>query len=93
MSVQILDTIDAKKLGQELQRARKRERHDPRSSGAESIDATRTTMVAIEKGERRIRSGELIKLAEAYGRQVSDFPRPASRYPEPRSAVSRTMEC
>lgn len=75
MSADILDAIDARKLGQELQRARKRSKMT-QEAAASVIDATRTTMVAIEKGERRIRAGELIKLAEAYGRQVSDFLRP-----------------
>src|SRR5260370_8415742 len=35
----------------------------------------RTTITAIEKGERRIKAEELIKLTRAYGRQVSDFVR------------------
>ena len=43
------------------------------------IDVARTTITAIEKGERRIKAEELIKLARAYGRQVSDFVRPAPK--------------
>jgi DNA-binding XRE family transcriptional regulator len=35
-------------------------------------------MVAIEKGDRRLKPGELIKLARAYGKSVSDFVRPRS---------------
>src|SRR5260370_17031993 len=35
----------------------------------------RTTITATEKGERRIKAEEFIKLTRAYGRQVSDFVR------------------
>ncbi len=45
------------------------------TDAAKIIDAARTTMVAIEKGERRLKPTELIKLARAYGRSVSDFVR------------------
>ena len=44
-------------------------------SAAKVINAARTTMVAIEKGERRLKATELIKLARAYGKSVSDFVR------------------
>ncbi|XWK89578.1 MAG: XRE family transcriptional regulator [Phormidium sp.] len=44
---------------------------------AQVIDAARTTIVAIEKGERRLKPKELIKLARAYGKAVSDFVRPS----------------
>ena len=46
------------------------------ADAAKVIDAARTTMVAIEKGRRRLKATELIKLARAYGRSVSDFVRP-----------------
>jgi len=39
------------------------------------IGVSRTTMVAIEKGERRVKEDELIRLAEAYGRKVNDLVR------------------
>ena len=43
---------------------------------AKHIGVARTTLTAIEKGERRIQPGELVKLAKLFGRRVSDFVRP-----------------
>ncbi len=74
MDADVLDRIDMHSLGQELQQARKR-KGLTQEEAAKEIDATRTTMVAIEQGSRRIRAGELIKLARAYGRSVNDFVR------------------
>jgi Zn-dependent peptidase ImmA (M78 family)/DNA-binding XRE family transcriptional regulator len=71
----ILETIDAKTLGTELQEARKK-RGLTQEAVAQRLDIARTTLTAIEKGERRIKPGELIKLAQVYGKQVSDFVRP-----------------
>ena len=78
MTTNILDNIDKRKLGVLLQQARKK-RGMTQADAAEVIGAARTTMVAIEKGERRLQASELVKLARAYGRPVSDFvlPRPA----------------
>ncbi|MDM9380073.1 ImmA/IrrE family metallo-endopeptidase [Chlorogloeopsis sp. ULAP01] len=75
MATNILDNIDLRVLGELLQQARKK-CGMTQSDAAKVIDAARTTMVAIEKGERRIKPTELIKLARAYGRSVSDFVRP-----------------
>src|SRR5437016_1666901 len=75
METNILDTIDMRELGKELQQARIK-RGLTQEDAAKIIDVARTTITAIEKGERRIKASELIKLAEAYGRQVSDFVRP-----------------
>lgn len=74
MNANVLDTIDLRELGKELQRAREK-RGMTQQEAAQVIDVARTTLTAIEKGERRIRAGELIALARAYGRQVSDFVR------------------
>ncbi len=74
MDSNILDTIDMKVLGRELQQARAR-KGLTQEEAAKVIDVARTTIVAIEKGERRIRAGELIKLAQAYNSSVSDFVR------------------
>jgi Zn-dependent peptidase ImmA (M78 family)/DNA-binding XRE family transcriptional regulator len=74
MDTNILDVIDTKELGRELQEARKK-RGLTQEDAAQLIGVARTTLVAIEKGERRIKAGELIDLARAYGRQVSDFVR------------------
>ncbi|MCC6630169.1 MAG: ImmA/IrrE family metallo-endopeptidase [Chloroflexi bacterium] len=75
MDTNILDTIDPRRLAAELQQARK-QRGLTQEEAAGIIDVARTTIVAIEKGERRLRAAELVKLARAYGRQVSDFVRP-----------------
>lgn len=78
MDTNILDTIDMRALGKELQQARIK-RGMTQEDAARVIDVARTTITAIEKGERRIKAGELIKLAQAYGHQVSDFVRPAPK--------------
>lgn len=74
MPTNILDNIDLRKLGELLQQARKRSGMT-QADAAKVIDAARTTIVAIEKGERRLKPNELIKLARAYGRAISDFVR------------------
>jgi Zn-dependent peptidase ImmA (M78 family)/DNA-binding XRE family transcriptional regulator len=71
----VLDSIDPRKLGDLLQQARKKIGMT-QADAAKVIDAARTTIVAIEKGERRLKSNELIQLARAYGRAISDFVRP-----------------
>lgn len=75
MELNILSTIDPRQLGKELQQARK-QRGLTQDEAAKIIEVARTTLTAIEKGERRIKAGELLKLAQAYGRSVSDFVRP-----------------
>ncbi|OLP17691.1 transcriptional regulator [Leptolyngbya sp. 'hensonii'] len=74
MANNILDNIDLRKLGELLQQARKKSGLT-QADAAKVIDAARTTIVAIEKGERRLKPNELIKLARAYGQAVSDFVR------------------
>ncbi|NJK29338.1 MAG: ImmA/IrrE family metallo-endopeptidase [Acaryochloris sp. SU_5_25] len=74
MTTKILDNIDLRKLGELLQQARKKSGMT-QADAAKVIDAARTTIVAIEKGERRLKPNELIKLARAYGRAISDFVR------------------
>src|ERR1700739_3985359 len=68
----VLEESDPRGLGSRLQDAR-------RSAGltqpavADRMEMARTTIVAIEKGERRITPAELIRLAKLYHRHVSDF--------------------
>jgi Zn-dependent peptidase ImmA (M78 family)/DNA-binding XRE family transcriptional regulator len=76
MATNILDNIDLRHLGELLQQARKK-CGMTQADAAKVIDAARTTIVAIEKGERRLKPNELIKLARAYGRAISDFVRPS----------------
>ena len=90
MESNILDSIDMRQIGKELQDARKH-RGMTQEAAAEVLGVARTTITAIEKGERRIKAGELIKLARAYGRQVSDFVRQRPRirvFPTPVSRPS-----
>jgi len=61
-----------RELGQRLQHARKK-RGLTQADAAEILGVARTTVTAIEKGERRLEARELIKLANAFGRPVSDF--------------------
>jgi Zn-dependent peptidase ImmA (M78 family)/DNA-binding XRE family transcriptional regulator len=79
MDINILNTIDSRQLGKELQQARK-QRGLTQDEAAKIIEVARTTLTAIEKGERRIKAGELLKLAQAYGRSVSDFVRPRPQF-------------
>lgn len=74
MNASILDTMDMSLLGRNLQEARKK-RGLTQEDAARILQVSRTTITAIEKGERRIKPGELIKLSQAYGRQVSEFVR------------------
>lgn len=97
MNFDILSDMDARELGEDLIRARKRAGMT-QEEAAKIIEAARTTLTAIEKGDRQIRPGELIKLSRAYGRQVSDFVRPRPKV-EPfaervqfRGPYSRTLD-
>ena len=72
MEANILDTLDPRQIGAALQRSRKR-RGFTQDDAAKAIDVARTTLVAIEKGERRIKSTELLQLARAYGSPITDF--------------------
>lgn len=89
----ILDKIDLRQLGQRLQQARKRQGLT-QEDAAKIINVVRTTITAIEKGERRIKASELMRLAEAYGKELSDFVRSRPEIGEFqvqfRSALSRT---
>jgi Zn-dependent peptidase ImmA (M78 family)/DNA-binding XRE family transcriptional regulator len=74
MDNNILDVIDLKKLGRELQQARQKQGLT-QAAVAKIIGVARTTLTAIEKGERRIKADELVKLAEVYAKPVGDFVR------------------
>jgi Zn-dependent peptidase ImmA (M78 family)/DNA-binding XRE family transcriptional regulator len=72
MEKHILEQIDPRVLGTRLQDAR-RARGLTQQAVAEHLGVARTTVVAIEKGERRVLPEELIRLAALYGRPVSEF--------------------
>ncbi|MCA2712044.1 MAG: XRE family transcriptional regulator [Microcystis sp. M015S2] len=72
MTNNILDRINPYDLGKRLKQARE-QRGMTQEAAAKIIEVARTTLVAIEKGERRLKSSELVNLARAYGKSVSDF--------------------
>lgn len=72
MKKNVLEHIDPKTLGARLQEARKSSGLTQQAVGDE-MEMARTTLVAIEKGERRVTPDELIKLVTLYGRSVSEF--------------------
>jgi len=74
----ILNALDPRELGKKLRLARER-RGLTQEEAAKAIGVARTTLVAVEKGDRRIRSEDLVQLAIEYGRDVSEFVE-ASRY-------------
>jgi len=67
-----MDTIEPGVLGERLANAR-RARRFTQAEVAEQLGIARTTLTAIEKGQRRPRNLELVQLAGLYGRQVEDL--------------------
>ena len=70
------DKIDPRILGQRIAESRKA-RGKTQEEMAEFLGCSRPTYIAIEKGERRAKSEEIIKLAAFLGRKVHDLVRPA----------------
>lgn len=67
-----IDATDLRVLGRRLQEARKA-RSLTQQGVADSLELARTTVTALEKGDRRISPKELIQLARLYGRSVSSL--------------------
>ena len=93
MHESVVDAVVPGILGQGLQKAR-RGRGLTQQEVADSLELARTTVTALEKGERRIRPDELISLAGLYGRQVSTFvgSRVSPNQRPPRSLAFRVNE-
>lgn len=72
MDVDVLEKMDPKEIGIRLREARKA-RGLTQQDAADHINVTRTTITAIEKGERRIQPSEFGKLVALFGRSISDF--------------------
>jgi Zn-dependent peptidase ImmA (M78 family)/DNA-binding XRE family transcriptional regulator len=70
----VLNNIDPRTLGKILRDARKK-CGMKQSDVAKIIYIARTTLVAIEKGQRAVKASELNELARLYGRSVSEFVR------------------
>lgn len=75
------DGMDPRELGERLQEAR-RARGLTQEDVAERLGVARTTVTALEKGTRRVRPDELIRLAELYGRSVNELLRERPRTPD-----------
>jgi Zn-dependent peptidase ImmA (M78 family)/DNA-binding XRE family transcriptional regulator len=72
MSENILEKIDPKILGERLKSAR-RALGLTQEAVADRLGFVRTTVVAIEKGERRVTADELLAFAKCYARNVSEL--------------------
>jgi Zn-dependent peptidase ImmA (M78 family)/DNA-binding XRE family transcriptional regulator len=68
----MLERVDARELGRRLKAARTAA-EVTQEVAAERIGAARTTIVAIERGDRRLSSEELLALCELYGVSVGQM--------------------
>lgn len=67
-----LASLSSKELGARLRMARDRV-GSTQDIIAEKIGVSRTTLLAIEQGKRRVRDAEIVKLATLYGLSVNDL--------------------
>lgn len=72
-----LENFDATVLGERLRLARSAAGKTQEAAAA-AIGVARTTLVAIERGDRRVRPHELVALARAYDTTVNSLVRPRS---------------
>lgn len=72
MSENVLEKIDPKILGERLKSAR-RAFGLTQEAVADKLGFVRTTVVAIEKGERRVTPDELLAFAKCYARNISEL--------------------
>lgn len=96
MQTNTLDRIDPIQLGADLKRARER-RGLTQKDAADIISVARTTITAIESGQRKIKASELVLLSRAYGFELGDFvreerPRSVSFEPQFRSVYHRKQD-
>ena len=75
MDANALMSVDSDVIGERLSSAR-RARGLTQLQAAEALGVARTTITAMEKGDRRPRASELYTLARLYGRQLGDLVRP-----------------
>ncbi len=67
-----VSAVEPRRLGRRLQEARKA-RGLTQQDVAEALTVARTTVTAMEKGERRVRPDDIIRMAALYGRSVNDL--------------------
>jgi Zn-dependent peptidase ImmA (M78 family)/transcriptional regulator with XRE-family HTH domain len=75
MDAHALMSIEPKVIGERLAAAR-RARGLTQQQAADALGIGRTTITAIENGDRRPRAAELFTLARLYGRQLGELLRP-----------------
>ena len=73
----LLDTTDPIQLGERLRNARARAGFTQQDA-ADKLTLARTTLVALEKGQRRLRPEELKSMTDVYGISVNALLRPQS---------------
>jgi Zn-dependent peptidase ImmA (M78 family) len=73
----LLDTADPVQLGERLRLARSRAGLTQQEA-AEKVKLARTTLIALEKGQRRLRAEELKSMAAAYAVSINALLRPTS---------------
>ena len=73
----VLDTTDPVQLGERLRLARSRAGLTQQDA-AERLDLARTTLIALEKGQRRLRAEELKAMADVYGISINALLRPSA---------------
>jgi Zn-dependent peptidase ImmA (M78 family)/DNA-binding XRE family transcriptional regulator len=91
MDAHALLSIEPAVIGERLAAAR-RARGLTQQQVADSLGIGRTTITAIEKGDRRPRAAELFNLARLYGRQLGDLLRPLHEQEGPSFAVQFRAE-
>lgn len=72
MDTETLDPLDSKQLGARLKEAR-RARGLSQEAVAARLGILRTTVVALEQGERRVKPEELLEMAKMFGRPPGEF--------------------
>ncbi len=70
----VFNTLDPRIIGRRLQEARKA-RGLTQEEVATELGTARTTITAIEKGERRVQPQELLRLSELYGHTLGNLMR------------------
>ena len=80
MDRDVLHSIDPRAIGQRLRDGRTA-KGLTQQDAADHLGVARTTITAIEKGQRRIRPVELVDLASCYGWSVSEFLRRSEPLP------------
>ena len=80
MQAHVLETLDPTVIGVRLTEARKA-RGLTQQQVADELGVARTTLTAMEAGERRPRAAELVQLATLYGRNLGELVRAARKPP------------